>query len=93
MQMPASVKEFDSPIGPLLERFYAGAHIGGREKVSLFKLAWDICGSEFGARHDLYELFYAGDPDALLAGMQREYAYKRQHLERFARLREEEFGQ
>ncbi|MEC9341730.1 MAG: 4-hydroxyphenylacetate 3-hydroxylase N-terminal domain-containing protein [Pseudomonadota bacterium] len=83
MQMPASVADFDSPIGPLLERYYQGAGVSAREKISLFKFAWDVCGSEFGSRHDLYEMFYAGDPDALLAGMHREYPRREEHLQRF----------
>ena len=72
MQMPASMAAVESPIGPLLERYYKGSNVAARDKVSLWKLAWDICGSEFGSRHDLYELFYAGEPSALLAGMHRE---------------------
>ena len=30
------------------------------DRVKLFKLAWDIVGSEFAGRHARYELFYAG---------------------------------
>ena len=26
----------------------------------MFKLAWDAVGSEFGSRHQQYEMFYAG---------------------------------
>ncbi|MBI3247801.1 MAG: 4-hydroxyphenylacetate 3-monooxygenase, oxygenase component [Deltaproteobacteria bacterium] len=73
MQLPASIAAFDSPIGPDLEKYYRGAHISAREKVSLFKLAWDLLGSDFGARHTLYELYYAGDPSALMAGFHREF--------------------
>ena len=32
------------------------------ERVKLFKLAWDIIGSEFAGRHQQYEMFYAGAP-------------------------------
>lgn len=73
MQLPASSAIFDSPIGPEIEKYYRGAHISAREKVSLFKLAWDLLGSDFGARHTLYELYYAGDPSALMAGFHREF--------------------
>jgi 4-hydroxyphenylacetate 3-monooxygenase len=74
MQLPATMSAFDSPIGKDLERFYRGAKISAREKTRLFKLAWDLLGSDFGARHTLYETFYAGDPSMLMAGFQREYA-------------------
>jgi aromatic ring hydroxylase len=73
MQLPASSAAFDSPIGPDLEKYYRGARIPAQDKVALFKLAWDLLGSDFGARHTLYELYYAGDPSALMAGFHREF--------------------
>ena len=73
MQLPASFDAFDSPIGPDLEKYYRGAHIMAPEKVRLFKLVWDVVGSDFGSRHLLYELFYAGDPSLLMAGFHREF--------------------
>ena len=60
--------------------------IDGGQKTQLLKLAWDICGSEFGARHELYEMNYAGERGALLAGIEREYGRKKawlDHLDRF----------
>lgn len=86
VQLPNSMHEFDSPIGADLEGALRGAGIGGRDKAQLLRLAWDICGSEFGARHELYEMNYAGDYGALLAGIQREYqrkSYYLNHLDRF----------
>jgi aromatic ring hydroxylase len=73
MQLPATVEAFSSPIGPDLEKYYRGARISARDKVGLFKLAWDLVGSDFGSRHLLYELFYAGDPSMLMAGFHREF--------------------
>jgi 4-hydroxyphenylacetate 3-monooxygenase oxygenase component len=73
MQLPASSSAFDSPIGRDLEKYYRGAHISAQEKVALFKLAWDLLGSDFGARHTLYELYYAGDPSVLMAGFHRDF--------------------
>jgi 4-hydroxyphenylacetate 3-monooxygenase len=35
-----------------------------KDRVKLFKLAWDAVGSEFGSRHAQYEMFYAGGPSA-----------------------------
>jgi len=83
MQLPSSMAEFDSEIGTELERFYRGANIGAREKVALQKCAWDICGSDFGSRHSLYELYYSGDPDVNFARMHAEYGRKAEHLARF----------
>ena len=31
-----------------------------KDRVKLFKLAWDAIGSEFGSRHIQYEMFYSG---------------------------------
>ena len=86
IQLPVSLSELNSPIGAELERSLRGADISGRDKAQLFKLAWDVCGSEFGARHALYEMNYAGERGALLAGIQREYGRKQyyvQYLDKF----------
>lgn len=81
VQVPVSMDEFDSPIGPAIERALRGAQISGVDKTQLLKLAWDLCGSEFGARHELYEKNYAGERSALLAGIQREYGRKQACLD------------
>ena len=46
-----------------LDRFYVGREgISGLERVSIFKLAWDLCGEAFGQRLLQYERYYTGDP-------------------------------
>lgn len=86
VQMPVSLAEFDSPIASDLERSLRGANgISGLDKARLFKLAWDLCGTEFGARHELYEMNYAGERGALLAGIQREYGRRQYYLDHLAR--------
>lgn len=32
------------------------------ERVKLFRLVWDTCGSAFGSRQALYEYYFFGDP-------------------------------
>jgi 4-hydroxyphenylacetate 3-monooxygenase len=44
-----------------IERYYQGATLGGRERIRLFRLAWDIACSSFGGRQVLYERYFAGD--------------------------------
>jgi anthranilate 3-monooxygenase (FAD) / 4-hydroxyphenylacetate 3-monooxygenase len=86
VQLPVSMDEFDSPIGADIERAMRGADMSGVEKTQLLKVGWDVAGSEFGARHELYEMNYAGDRSALLAGIQREYPRKAEwvdYLDRF----------
>ena len=73
MQLPASMDEFSGPMGEALERALRGANLSGERKAQLLKLAWDLCGREFGARHVLYEMNYAGERSALVAGIEREY--------------------
>lgn len=61
--MTPAEADFDHPeIGPAVERFLQGRAAGGRERVRLFKLAWDLVAGDFGSRQALYEWFYAGDP-------------------------------
>ncbi len=46
-----------------MEKYYAGrAGVSGKERVRLFKLAWDLCGEAFGQRLLQYERYYTGDP-------------------------------
>lgn len=80
VQMPVSLAEFDSPIGEDLAKSLSGANISGLDKTRLMKLAWDLCGSEFGSRHELYEMNYAGERSALLASVQREYPRRSDYL-------------
>lgn len=49
-------------IGPLIQRGLQGKHIDGYEKVQLFRLAWDLTLSAFGARQTHYEYYFFGDP-------------------------------
>lgn len=62
IQLPSSINDFQSPLAPLLKKYFKGANISADKKTKLFKLAWDIIGSPLGSRHELYERFYAGDP-------------------------------
>ncbi len=83
VQLPVSIDEFDSAIGEDLAKSLNGSNIGGRDKTRQMKLAWDLCGSEFGARHELYEMNYAGERGALLASVQREWSRKQDYLDHF----------
>ena len=44
-----------------IDKYYKGAAVGAKDKVSLFRLAWDIVGSSWGGRQELYERFFFGD--------------------------------
>ena len=61
MALP-SEGDFDAPIGPEVERYLTTDTAGARERVRLFRLAWDVACSAFGGRQVLYERFFGGDP-------------------------------
>jgi 4-hydroxyphenylacetate 3-monooxygenase oxygenase component len=55
--------DFANPaIARYLESYMRAKNSSARDRVRLFKLAWDIVGTEFGSRQNQYEWFYAGDP-------------------------------
>ena len=60
-QMPASVTVMHDPhLRRLFETYWQTPQLPALDRVKLFKLVWDIVGSEFAGRHQQYEKFYAG---------------------------------
>jgi 4-hydroxyphenylacetate 3-monooxygenase oxygenase component len=57
-----------SQIGPDIARYYRGAGVDAEQRIRLYKLAWDITGTQFGQRMLQYERYYAGDPVRVGAG-------------------------
>jgi 4-hydroxyphenylacetate 3-monooxygenase len=57
-----SESDFRSPLAPAIEQYLATETATARDRVKLFRLAWDIAGSAFGSRQVLYERFFASDP-------------------------------
>ena len=45
----------------VIDKYYRGAQVEARDKVALFRLAWDVVGSGWGGRQELYERFFFGD--------------------------------
>jgi 4-hydroxyphenylacetate 3-monooxygenase len=39
--------------------------IGYKERIKVMKLLWDAIGTEFGGRHELYEINYGGSTDQI----------------------------
>ncbi|RJE77189.1 4-hydroxyphenylacetate 3-monooxygenase, oxygenase component [Pseudoalteromonas sp. MSK9-3] len=51
-------------INSYLEKYVRGSNgIESTERIKILKLMWDAVGSEFGGRHALYELNYAGSAE------------------------------
>ena len=49
------------------------------ERYKLYKLAWDLIGSEFAGRHMLYEKFYAGNSIIVRNQSDREAPWEKFH--------------
>jgi len=63
IMMPPSVADFGNPeTASFIHRTQRSPVAEPKDKVKLFKLAWDAVGSEFGSRQAQYEMFYAGGP-------------------------------
>jgi 4-hydroxyphenylacetate 3-monooxygenase len=61
IMLPSSANDFANPeIADYIDRSQSAVGPETRERVKLFKLAWDAIGSEFASRHIQFELFYAG---------------------------------
>jgi 4-hydroxyphenylacetate 3-monooxygenase len=60
-QMPADISVMHNPeLRAEFEAFWATPQLAAVDRMKLFKLVWDIVGSEFAGRHQQYEKFYAG---------------------------------
>jgi 4-hydroxyphenylacetate 3-monooxygenase len=60
--VPSSYRDLqNAELRPLIDRFYRGSTTDAHDRIKLFKLLWDAVGSEFGARHTLYERNYGGN--------------------------------
>ncbi|MFE1591414.1 4-hydroxyphenylacetate 3-hydroxylase family protein [Nocardia sp. NPDC058705] len=78
LQLPSSIEDLTSPLtSGDLAHYVQSPGVPSEERIKLFKLAWDIIGSEFAGRHQQYELFYAGAPFVVKgAYTYRNYGYE-----------------
>ena len=61
------VRDFQVPeLRKYIDRYLRGTGgVSAVERVKLMKLLWDAIGSEFGARHELYEVNYSGSHEEI----------------------------
>ncbi|MHB8577254.1 MAG: 4-hydroxyphenylacetate 3-hydroxylase C-terminal domain-containing protein, partial [Dehalococcoidia bacterium] len=61
----SSARDFQNPeLRPYVDKYIRGS--GGHDaesRVKVMKLLWDAIGTEFGARHELYEINYSGSTE------------------------------
>ena len=62
-QMPADISVMKDPeLAQQFQTYWKTPQCDAITRMKLFKLAWDLVGSEFAGRHQQYEKFYAGAP-------------------------------
>ncbi|MGE3536433.1 MAG: 4-hydroxyphenylacetate 3-hydroxylase family protein [Candidatus Tectimicrobiota bacterium] len=84
--VPSSYKDLlNDDLRPLIERYYRGSDSTAEPRIKLFKLIWDAIGSEFGARHALYERNYSGNNEQIRLDVLN-FARLKGHLEGFTAL-------
>jgi len=80
LQMPASIDLVTDPeLKDRFERWWSTPALAAVERLKLYKLTWDLIGSEFAGRHMLYERFYAGNSIIVRNQSDREAPWDRFH--------------
>ena len=54
--------DVNGPLAKEIAKYYQGANVEAKERIPLFRLAWDTALSAFGARQAHYEFYFSGDP-------------------------------
>jgi len=62
MALPAEADFANPAERPDIERYFMAADSGSRDRVALYRLAWDAACSAFAGRQVLYERVFFGDP-------------------------------
>jgi 4-hydroxyphenylacetate 3-monooxygenase len=80
LQMPASIDLVADPeLKDRFERWWGTASMPALDRLKLYKLVWDLIGSEFAGRHMLYERFYAGNSIIVRNQSDREAPWEQFH--------------
>ncbi|MCA9949066.1 MAG: 4-hydroxyphenylacetate 3-monooxygenase, oxygenase component [Anaerolineales bacterium] len=54
--------DMDGPLAEDIEKYYQSARLEAKDRIPLYRLAWDTALSAFASRQVLYERFFFGDP-------------------------------
>ncbi|MFW6075686.1 MAG: 4-hydroxyphenylacetate 3-hydroxylase C-terminal domain-containing protein, partial [Chloroflexota bacterium] len=57
-----TLADIEGPAGEEFLKYFSAARAEPRDRIALFRLAWDTAISMFGSRQALYERFFFGDP-------------------------------
>ncbi len=77
LMLTPTEEDMSGPLAGEIGKYYQGASIDARRKVRLFRLAWDLIGTQFGSRQTLYERFFNGDVVQLRQRRYATYDYSR----------------
>ena len=77
LMLTPTEEDMAGPLAGDIDKFYQGASINAKERVQLFRLAWDLIGTQFGSRQTLYERFFNGDVVQLRQRRYATYDYSR----------------
>ncbi|MFE7422134.1 4-hydroxyphenylacetate 3-hydroxylase family protein [Rhodococcus sp. NPDC057529] len=76
LQVPSGVADMRSEITrPMIDKYIVSPGVPAEDRIKLFKLAWDVVGSEFAGRHQQYEMFYNGAPFLTKMWAYQQYDY------------------
>jgi 4-hydroxyphenylacetate 3-monooxygenase len=76
-----TLADLDGEAGPDIERYLTAARGDARERLALFRLAWDTAASMAAGRQTLYERFFFGDPVRMAGTLFNTYD-RRPYMER-----------
>jgi len=80
--MPADASVMDDPaLRESFEAMWSTSTHTALERMKLFKLAWDLLGSELASRHQQYEKFFAGPPYVV-----RDHSFREAPWEKFHKI-------
>ncbi|HIF45002.1 MAG TPA: 4-hydroxyphenylacetate 3-monooxygenase, oxygenase component [Dehalococcoidia bacterium] len=72
MALPTE-EDFSGPLVDDIDRYLETDFSSAKDRVRLFRLAWDTCCSAFGSRQILYERFFQGDRNRNVVIMNTRY--------------------
>ena len=77
LMLTPSENDVEGPIAETIGKYYQAATMDASQRIRLFRLAWDLVGTEFGSRQTLYERFFNGDVVRLRQRRFETYDYSR----------------
>ncbi len=61
LMLTPTEEDVGGPLADTIAKYYQGASVDASKRIRLFRLAWDLVGTQFGSRQALYERFFNGD--------------------------------